>query len=61
MEYLSEQLMTELGLDKSKLCDQKKIQKIIRGYFIKVHESAVDATIIAKNKKNFSRPNFYDK
>lgn len=61
MEYLSEKLIADLKLDKLPLCEQKKIQKTIRGYFIQVHNNAVDATIIATNKKNFSKPNFYDK
>lgn len=63
MKYLSEKLISDIkkqGIE-IKLCDFQKLQTTIRGYFIKVHENAVDDTVRAMNKKNFNRPNFEDK
>ncbi len=64
MKYLSDHLIERMKADgyiKSNLCDEMALRKLIRGFFIRVHENAVDETIIAKNKKNFERPNFEDK
>lgn len=63
MKYLSDQLINELYEDKNvmmTLCDRIKAQKIIRDYFIRVHNKAVEATEIAKNKREYITPNFHD-
>jgi hypothetical protein len=63
MKYLSDQLIERMKADghtHPKLCDEVALRKLIRGFFIRVHEDAVDSTLIAKNKKNFERPNFDD-
>lgn len=43
-----------------KLCDMKKAQLIIRKYFCNVHSEAVNATIIACNKKIFVGTQYND-
>jgi hypothetical protein len=64
MDYLSTKLIDKLQEDtgvKFTLCSRRKMQKSIRDYFIKIHEEAIEATEIAKNKSNYVQPNFYDK
>lgn len=64
MKYLSDNLIESLEKDlktEFKLCDKRKMQKTIRDYFIRVHNEACDATVIANNKRIALRPNFEDK
>jgi len=62
--YLSDKLIKQIEIDsgvKFKLCDKSKMQKTIRDYFIQVHNEAVEATVMASNKKVYSPPQFFDK
>jgi len=64
MKYLSDELIDSLEDDidtKFKLCDKRKMQKTIRDYFIRVHNEAVESTIMASNKSVYVKPNFEDK
>lgn len=64
MKYLSDDLIDSLEDDtdtKFKLCDRRKMQKTIRDYFIRVHNEAVESTVIASNKPHYVKPNFEDK
>lgn len=61
---LSTKLIEQLEFDskvKFKLCDKKKMQKSIREFFCLIHRDAVEKTVIAKNRKEFVFPQFYDK
>lgn len=44
-----------------RLCDEKKLQAIIREYFCQVHKEACEATRMACNKQKYNEPQFYDK
>ncbi len=57
-EKLIEALLSS-GIIKDKFCP-KKAQIIIRKHLTTVHREAVEATIIAKNKKSFNYPQFED-
>jgi len=62
VENKSDKLILELvkeGIIKPRFC-YTKAQLIIREYFCQIHKDAVKSTEIAKNKKNYSPPNFYD-
>ncbi len=54
--HKSELLLIELKAARNKAEEVK----IIRRYFCEVHLSAVEQTVIAKNKKEFIIPNFND-
>lgn len=63
MQYLSDKLLDQLNEDKDvmmTLVDREKAQKIIRDYFIRVHNEAVESEVMASNKKNYVKPNFTD-
>lgn len=63
MKYLSEKLLDELYEDKNvmmTILDRNKAQKIIRNYFIRVHNEAVESTVMASNKSVYKKPNFTD-
>jgi len=60
--YKSQKLINDLNKAgvKIKLCDEKKIQQIIRQYFCEIHKDAVEQTIMANNKIKFTEPQFND-
>jgi len=63
MKYLSDKLIDELYEDKNvmmTLCDRIKAKKIIRDYFIRVHNEAVESTVMASNKSVYVKSNFTD-
>lgn len=60
--HRSEKLIKDLvdaGVIKDKFC-KEKAQLIIRKYLCEVHKEAVEATIVAKNKREYRDPQFYD-
>lgn len=63
MKYLSDKLLDQLNEDKEvmmTLVGRKRAQKIIRDYFIRIHNEAVESEVMASNKKNYVKPNFTD-
>lgn len=52
--------LIEAKIISDKLCDKAKAKHIIRKYFCDVHSEAVNATVMACNKKQYVSPNFYD-
>ena len=61
--YLSDKLINDIEniVDKKYSAKEKSaMQKTIRGYFIQIHNEAVQSTMIATNKKQFIEPKFYD-
>lgn len=58
---LSKQLIDELhlvGIIDKTTCDEVNLQKIIKYYFCKVHEIAVEQTVMANNKIRFNKPTY---
>lgn len=43
-----------------RLCDEQRAMKAIRRYFNEVHKSAVESTLIAKNKPQYITPIYQD-
>jgi hypothetical protein len=57
-EKIVEELVKEGLIDK--LCDRIRAAKIIKAHLAETHNEAVQATVMASNKKHFQPPAFND-
>jgi len=61
--YLSDKLISDIErINDNKYSAKEKsvLQKTIRDYFIRVHNEAVESTVMASNKSVYKSPNFTD-